>query len=269
MIPKVIHYCWFGRNPKPKQMEKCIKSWKKHCPDYEIREWNEDNFDISTAPLYVRQAYEAKKWAFVTDYVRLQVVFENGGIYLDTDVELKKNLDFLLAHRAYFGFETNRNINTGLGFGAEKGTDILRELMDSYGEIPFVYPDGSFDLTPCPFRDTEVFLRHGLRQDDTLQLLDGDILILPSVCLCPISWETRIRRRSRETVSIHWYGASWHTKEERARAAAAARALRLQRMGLDFRPETIKGHLKNLLGDRLYYGIKRIIKGRHGENGAN
>lgn len=107
-IPKVIHYCWFGHDPKPKLAEKCIKSWKKKCPDYKIIEWNEENFDISACPLYVRQAYEAKKWAFVTDYVRLKVVYEHGGIYLDTDVELKKNLDFLLNHKAYFGFEEGR-----------------------------------------------------------------------------------------------------------------------------------------------------------------
>lgn len=100
MIPKIIHYCWFGGNPLPKLAKKCIRSWKKYCKGYEIREWNESNFDISTAPLYVRQAYEAKKWAFVTDYVRLYVVHEYGGIYLDTDVQIKKKLDDLLQHRA-------------------------------------------------------------------------------------------------------------------------------------------------------------------------
>ena len=110
MIPKIIHYCWFGRNPKPKLAEKCIKSWKKYCPEYEIIEWNEDNYDLSSAPLYVRQAYEAKRWAFVTDYIRLQVIYENGGIYLDTDVELRKSLDPLLVHQAYFGFEDEKNI---------------------------------------------------------------------------------------------------------------------------------------------------------------
>ena len=93
MIPKIIHYCWFGRNPKPKLALKCIKSWKKYCPDYEIIEWNEDSFDIESAPLYVRQAYEAKKWAFVTDYVRLYAMTKFGGIYMDTDVEVIKPLD--------------------------------------------------------------------------------------------------------------------------------------------------------------------------------
>ena len=118
MIPKIIHYCWFGYGPKPKLAEKCIRSWKKYCPDYQIIEWNENNFDISACPLYVRQAYEARKWAFVTDYVRLKVIYENGGIYMDTDVELKKNLDNLLPYNAYFGFENYWVIATGLGFGA-------------------------------------------------------------------------------------------------------------------------------------------------------
>ena len=129
MIPKIIHYCWFGRNPKPELAVKCIKSWKKRCPDYEIIEWNEDNFDISSCPLYVRQAYEAKKWAFVSDYVRLKVVYDEGGVYLDTDVELKKGLDALLAYDAYFGFEDGTHVNTGLGFGAVKGAPILKEMM--------------------------------------------------------------------------------------------------------------------------------------------
>ena len=148
-IPKIIHYCWFGGKPKPELAEKCIKSWKKHCPDYEIREWNEDNYDLAAAPLYVRQAYEAKKWAFVTDYVRLQVVYECGGIYLDTDVELKKNLDSLLGYSAYFGFEDGKWIATGLGFGAEQGTPILQELMDDYRDIPFLLEDGSEDAGYC------------------------------------------------------------------------------------------------------------------------
>lgn len=137
MIPKTIHYCWFGRNPKPALAQKCLQSWKKHCPDYTIMEWNEDNYDISSAPLYVRQAYGAKKWAFVTDYVRLHVVHDHGGIYMDTDVELKKNPDALLEHSAYFGFEDGQYVNTGLGFGAVPGHPILKEIMYDYIGIPF------------------------------------------------------------------------------------------------------------------------------------
>lgn len=209
MIPKIIHYCWFGGNEKPKLFEKCYKSWKKYCPDYEIIEWNESNFDLSACPLYVRQAYEAKKWAFVTDYVRLKVVYDNGGIYLDTDVELKKKLDFLLEHKAFFGFESGKYIATGLGFGAEKGTEILLEIMKDYDDISFVKEDGSFDTKSCPKRNTEIFLRHGLKQNDMKQFIDGNILILPTVCLCPLDYETGKTKRSKNTIAIHWFSASW------------------------------------------------------------
>ena len=113
-VPKIIHYCWFGGNPKPKLAEKCIKSWKKFCPDYQIIEWNEENFDVSAAPEYVCQAYAAKRWAFVTDYVRLKAMTEMGGIYMDTDVELVKPLTPFLAHDAFAGFETDASVQTGL-----------------------------------------------------------------------------------------------------------------------------------------------------------
>ena len=104
-IPKIIHYCWFGGGPKPKLAQKCIASWKKYCPDFEILEWNEGNFDVSTAPLYVRQAYEAGRWAFVTDYVRLKALTELGGVYMDTDVEVVKPLEPFLQQEAFAGFE--------------------------------------------------------------------------------------------------------------------------------------------------------------------
>lgn len=118
MIPKKIHYCWFGRGEKPKLAKKCIQSWKKYCPDYEIIEWNEDNFDIDQYP-YLRWCYDNKKWAFLSDFARLLVVYQNGGIYFDTDVELIKTPDELLGCNAFFGFENDKNIATGLGFGAE------------------------------------------------------------------------------------------------------------------------------------------------------
>lgn len=213
MIPKIIHYCWFGRNPKPKLAKKCLRSWKKHCPGFEIIEWNEDNYDLSAAPLYVRQAYEAKKWAFVTDYVRLQVVYEQGGIYFDTDVELRRPLGDLLDRQAYFGFEDGKYINTGLGFGAEKGNSILWEMMDDYQQIPFFLEDGTFDSKPCPQRNTDAFLRRGLKQDDSIQTLEGDILILPAEYLSPKHWKTGEMHITGNTISVHHYGASWYTPE--------------------------------------------------------
>jgi len=131
MIPKKIHYCWFGRNPKPKLAEKCIASWKKYCPDYEIIEWNEDNFDINMN-VYTRYCYENKKWAYLSDFARLYVVAENGGVYFDTDVELLKNPDELLKLEAFYGFETEKCINTGLGFGAEKNHPTVMAMVEEY-----------------------------------------------------------------------------------------------------------------------------------------
>lgn len=213
MIPKKIHYCWFGGNPKPKLAKKCFRSWKKYCPGYEIIEWNEENYDLSAAPLYVRQAYEAKKWAFVTDYVRLQVVYAQGGIYLDTDVELRRPLDTLLSHRAYYGFEDGKCVNTGVGFGSEQGHPILKAIMDDYQKIPFVREDGSYDLLSCPKRNTEIFLQHGLQQDNSLQILEGDVLILPSDHLNPKQWQTGEIHITENTLSIHHFSASWYTPE--------------------------------------------------------
>lgn len=261
-IPKVIHYCWFGHNPKPKLAEKCIKSWKRYCPDYEIFEWNEDNFDISACPLYVRQAYEAKKWAFVTDYVRLQVVYEHGGIYMDTDVELKKSLDPLLEYNAYFGFEDETHIATGLGFGAVKGTPILMEMMEDYQDIPFILPDGSFDTIPCPKRNTKILLRHGLMQNNTKQVLDDGILILPSIYLCPILLNTGEMKRSRKTVSIHWFSASWKSESQRNEMINFFRNVKkLKRRehyyNLSILPNRI---LLNVLGEQRYNNLKSRIK---------
>ena len=147
-IPKVIHYCWFGRNEKPNLFYKCFESWKKYCPDYEIIEWNEDNFDINMIP-YVKEAYEAKKWAFVADYARLWIVYHYGGIYLDTDVELLRPLDNLLASEAFFGSEDEKSIATGLGFGARKGNNVVKCMLLDYSDQHFKNKDGTYDLTTC------------------------------------------------------------------------------------------------------------------------
>lgn len=255
MIPKIIHYCWFGHNPKPKLAKKCIKSWKRKCRGYKIIEWNEDNFDLSECPLYVRQAYEAGKWAFVTDYVRLKVVYDHGGVYLDTDVELIKNIDYLLINHAYFGFEDGEHIATGLGFGAERNAQILKELLDDYNGIPFIKADGAYDTTPCPKRNTLVFLRHGLIQDNSKQLLDDNILILPNEYLCPISYKTFEKKITSNTVSIHWFSASWQTAEQRINHENKLAQERKDRII----------HLPNriaisVLGERNYSKLKRVFK---------
>lgn len=169
MIPKRIHYCWFGGNPKPEIIEKCIASWHLFCPDWEIIEWNESNYDIS-ASLYMQEAYESKKWAFVSDVARLDIVAKHGGVYLDTDVELLAPVDELIQHNAFFIFETERNIATGLGFGAVQGHPTVTAMLSYYEGRSFL-KNGKPDLTPCPANNTQMLLticpsliRNGRRQ---------------------------------------------------------------------------------------------------------
>lgn len=259
MIPKIIHYCWFGRNPMPELALKCMASWKKFCPDYQIMEWNEDTFDLVSAPLYVQQAYDAKKWAFVTDFVRLYAVYEYGGIYLDTDVELCKPLDPFTKNSAYFGFENEQYINTGLGYGAEKGHPLLKEMMDDYAHIPFILPNGSFDLTPCPKRNTAVLLRHGLIPDGRRQQLDHGICILPTEYLCPVDYSTGILHKTRKTISIHWFSASWHTESEQKKMEAVQKEKRKKyhRYVATHWPLLV---LRHILGTELYLKFRSALR---------
>ena len=206
-IPKVIHYCWFGKGEMPKLAKKCIKSWKKYCPDYKIICHNEDNFDL-TQNRYLNEAYKAGKWAFVSDYARLKIICDNGGIYLDTDVELIKPIDDLLLTKGFMGFDEKGIVATGLGFGAEKGNKIVSEFLKDYDNIPFVLPDGSYDLTPCPDRNTEALKRLGMDIKNTSQTF-MDITFLPDEYLCPMNYYTGKKTITENTYSIHHYSGSW------------------------------------------------------------
>ena len=207
MIPKVIHYCWFGRGEMPKIAKKCISSWEKFCPDYEIICHNEDNFDISQNR-YMKEAYDAKKWAFVSDYARLKIIYDNGGIYLDTDVELIKPIDDLLDKKGFMGFEDKGIVATGLGFGAEKGNAVVGELLKDYDDIPFVLEDGSYDLTPCPERNTKALVRLGMDTENAGQTF-MDMVFLPKDYLCPLDYYTGKKTITKNTYSIHHYCATW------------------------------------------------------------
>mgnify|MGYP002610756654 FL=1 len=159
-IPKVIHYCWFGGNPLPPLAQKCIASWKEYCPDYEIIEWNETNFDLNFNA-YVQEAYQAQKWAFITDVVRLYVLCHYGGIYRDKDVEVLKSLDPILSYNGVSGFESETQIPTGL-MACRAGHPLFQELLNDYENDHFVKADGSFDLTTNVTRITNTLLKYGL-----------------------------------------------------------------------------------------------------------
>ena len=209
-IPKVIHYCWFGKGKMPPLAEKCIKSWKKYCPSYKIVCWNEENFDI-TENRYAKEAYDAGKWAFVSDYVRLKVLYSEGGIYLDTDVELIKPLDDLIKENGYMGFDDNGIISTGLGFACEKGNELIGRLLADYNDISFILPDGSYDITPCPDRNTKTMVELGLDTDIKDQIFMG-IHLLPEDYLCPMKYYTGKKIITKNTYSIHHFCASWTSK---------------------------------------------------------
>ena len=209
-IPKVIHYCWFGKGEMPALAEKCIKSWKKYCPEYKIVCHNEDNFDIDENR-YAKEAYMCGKWAFVSDYVRLKVLYDEGGIYLDTDVELIKPLDELIEESGYMGFDDNGVISTGLGFACEKGNELIGALLADYDDISFILPDGTYDLTPCPERNTKVMQNLGFDIENQNQLFMG-IQMLPEDYLCPMKYYTGRKIITENTYSIHHFCASWISK---------------------------------------------------------
>ena len=207
MIPKTIHYCWFGRGEKPKLAQKCIASWKTFCPDYEIIEWNEDNYDVNSTP-YTKYCYENKKWAFLSDYVRLDVVCRHGGVYFDTDVEVIKSFDDLLNNKAFFAFESSQIINTGLGFGAEKDSKFLKALMEQYAYTS----EENVVIVGCPALNTTALLPFGLELDGRLQRID-DMLILPAEYMNPYDDPTGRLTITDKTVSIHWYSKSALSKK--------------------------------------------------------
>lgn len=208
-IPRVIHYFWFGGGEKSESVKKCIESWKDKCPDFGIKEWNESNYDIYKNA-FMENAYTQKMWAFVTDFARLDVLFQYGGIYLDTDVEVLKDLSPLCKYRAFMGFENDESVADGLGFGFVPGHHIVREMMDYYLEDQGEEGgNGQKEFIESPRLRTEVLVRHGLKQDGTRQSVE-DVEILPSDYLCPLDSATGRLNITENTYSIHHFDASWH-----------------------------------------------------------
>lgn len=212
MIPKIIHYCWFGRGKMPEKAVKCIESWKKYCKDYEIIEWNEDNFDINQNS-YVKEAYEQRKFAFVTDYVRLYAMFNYGGIYMDTDVELLKPIDVFLDNKAFSGFESSNFIPTGI-MASEKGFPLYKEFLDYYSDRHFVDTNGTLDMTTNVTIMTRIADKHGLIHNGKTQVIDGWTLY-PSDYFCPLNDATGKLETTENTVAIHWFAKSWVSPVDR------------------------------------------------------
>lgn len=206
MIPKIIHYCWFGRGKMPTLAEKCIASWKKYCPDYKIIEWNEDNFDINSCS-YVREAYESRKYAFVTDYVRLYVMYLYGGIYMDTDVEVVRNLDEFLEHRGFSGFESESQMPTGIMAG-EKEFRLFKELLTYYNGRHFLDAGGKMDITTNTVILTKMLTQKGFIPNGLYQVVDG-FALYPRDYFCPLDNSTGIMYSSKNTATVHWFNKSW------------------------------------------------------------
>jgi len=214
LIPRKLHYCWFGQSPLSDTATRCIASWREQCPDYEIIQWDESNCDININK-FVSEAYQAQKWAFVSDYFRLKIIEENGGIYFDVDVELLKPLDDLLHLDGFMGFElgTDNNINTGHGFGAKSNHPVVTLLRRKYETIPFILPDGSHDTTPCPVRDTKALVEIGLKRDNQLQIIQG-MTFLPADYLSPRSFFGQ-ENFTNNTYAVHHYQASWADERQK------------------------------------------------------
>ncbi len=228
-IPKVIHYCWFGGNPLPPLALKCIESWKKYLPDYEIKEWNESNFDVNSIP-YTAEAYAAKKYAFVSDYARFKILYDEGGIYFDTDVEVIKPMDDIIAAGPFMGCENpymegatpnelgvapglGLGVNPGLGLGVNPGLGLFRELLDLYDNLSFRKQDGSLNTKTIVEYTTELLCEKGLINTGKIQEV-ACVKIYPKEYFCPLDYKSGKLKITKNTVSIHHYTASWKTKKD-------------------------------------------------------
>lgn len=206
MIPKKLHYCWFGRNPKPQLVQKCIESWKKYCPDWEIIEWNEDNYDISKSE-FCKQAYENKKWAFVSDYARFDILNQYGGVYVDTDVEIIASIDEFLRHTLFSGYETDRWVAPGLILGGESGQDVLKSVLNAYDHAAFMENGTENHKTVGEFF-TAALIEHGFVMNGQLAEIDG-MALYPKEYFCPLDDSTGVMKKTKNTHTIHWYSKSW------------------------------------------------------------
>ena len=233
MIPKIVHYCWFGGNPLPPLAKKCIESWKKYLPDYEIKEWNESNFDVNITP-YTKEAYSAKKYAFVSDYARFWILYNYGGLYFDTDVEVIKNMDDIILKGPFMGCENEAKdsaalavvpgldlgVNPGLGIGVNPGLGLYKEILDTYKGLIFLNSDGTLNLKTVVSYTTEILVSHGLKNTKEIQECAG-VWIYPKEYFCPKDYESCVMTITDNTRTIHHYDGSWVPKWGKKKQAIA------------------------------------------------
>lgn len=250
MIPKKIHYCWFGGGELTENVTKCIKSWEKYCPEYEIIQWNENNYNVNKNE-YIKQAYSTGKWAFVSDYARLDILYRHGGIYLDTDVELVKNLDSLLGNKAFVGKEDVESISTGLGVGSEKGVPIIKELRDIYNNISF-FVNGKPNEITCVEITTKYLQNYGFQPHDSLQVI-RDLSIYPIEYFCPLKPGSMKLNITENTYSIHWFEGSWKNSNKFLR--------KLEFYSIPLK-KVSKKTINKVFGENSYENLKLKIKNK-------
>lgn len=227
MVPKTIHYCWFGGKPIPKEYQRYIDSWRRYMPDFEIKEWNEGNYDVNCIP-FSKEAYSVGKYAYVSDYARLKILYENGGVYFDTDVEVIKPMDDILCQGGFMAVEKWKEqnpdalyVNPGLGFACEPHNPVIREIMEFYESHHYIYPDGHIEQIPIVPVATEVLKRHGLVKSDNPLTLnpyepsegllkrDNSLTIYPWEYFCPMEYLCNKIEITENTHTIHHYSATW------------------------------------------------------------
>ena len=245
VIPKIIHYCWFGGKEKPPLVKECIQSWHQFCPDYEIIEWNETNFDLQSNT-FVSEAYASKKWAFVSDYVRLYALCNYGGIYLDSDVELLKPIDVFLTDEGFTGFESNDTPVTAI-MGCRKDFPLFKQLLDYYHNRHFIV-NGKMDTLPNTFIITETMKSHGLIPNGKQQTICG-CTIYPEAFFCPNYLLKVFNRYSAKTYCVHHFMGSWGSNPVTGKRSFMARMKMY-----------ITHEARNLLGTHRTFVLGQMIR---------
>lgn len=256
MIPKIIHYCWFGGAPLPELAIRCIDSWRNYFPDYEIKEWNENNFDLDSCS-YVKEAYHKRKWAFVSDYARFWIIYHYGGLYFDTDVEIIKPMNNIIDRGSFFGMEPTGNVNPGLGFAAYPEMELYKEILTFYEKLHFINQDGTLNDQTVVKYITDILLKHGFILKNKMQTVCG-ITIYPSEYFCPQNYETGVISLNENTVSIHHYTASWHSSLENI--ITTIERCKSGKISLEYRFRRIISLPFRIVNKYQHLGTRKMIK---------